>query len=152
MNAVFVDSNILIYSQDATDSRKQAQALGWLEHLWRTRTGRISFQVLREVYVNVTQKVPIPLPAVRARNLVRLFLVWNPRPEDPEFFEVAWNFETSFQLSWWDSMIASAAHLSECRYLLTEDLQGGMSLNKLTVINPFSTSWESFARETRERP
>ena len=43
MSAVFVDSNILIYSQDATDSQKQSRALDWLEYLWRTRTGRISF-------------------------------------------------------------------------------------------------------------
>jgi hypothetical protein len=33
MRAVFVDSNILIYSQDATDPQKQRQALNWLEVL-----------------------------------------------------------------------------------------------------------------------
>jgi predicted nucleic acid-binding protein len=148
MPSVFVDSNILIYSQDATDSHRQAQALDWLEHLWRSRAGRISFQVLREVYVNVTRKVPMPLSTPRAQNLVRLFLVWNPRPEDSEFFEVAWDIEARLRLSWWDSMIVAAAHLSECRFLLTEDLQEGMRLDELTVINPFSTSWESFARET----
>jgi len=148
MRTVFVDSNILIYSQDATDSQKQSQARDWLEVLWRTRTGRISFQVLREVYVNVTRKVPRPLPAARAQTLVRLFLVWNPRPEDAEFFEVAWNIEARFKLSWRDSMILAAAHLSECRFLLTEDLQDRMELNNVTVINPFFTSVEAFSRES----
>jgi predicted nucleic acid-binding protein len=143
MSAVFVDSNILIYSQDATDPLKQAQAQGWLEHLWRTRTGRISFQVLREAYVNLTRNVSNPLPVARSRDLVRLFLEWHPRPEDPRFFEIAWNIETRFQLSWWDSMIVAAAQLSECRYLITEDLQAGMHLNDLMVINPFSKSWET---------
>lgn len=147
MRAVFVDSNILIYSQDATDSQKQSQALDWLEVLWRTRTGRISFQVLREVYVNVTRKVPRPLPTARAQTLVRLFLEWNPRPEDAEFFEVAWDIEARFKLSWWDSMIVAAAHLSECRFLLTEDFQERIELNNVTVINPFSTSPETFSRE-----
>jgi predicted nucleic acid-binding protein len=148
MRTVFVDSNILIYSQDATNSQKQSQARDWLEVLWRTRTGRISFQVLREVYVNVTRKVPRPLPAARAQTLVRLFLVWNPRPEDAEFFEVAWDIEARFKLSWWDSMILAAAHLSECRFLLTEDLQDRMELNNVTVINPFFTSVEAFSRES----
>jgi predicted nucleic acid-binding protein len=145
MHAVFVDSNVLIYSQDATDSGKRTQALDWLERLWQTRTGRISFQVLREVYVNVTRKVPTPLPIPRAQALVRLFLAWNPRPEDAEFFEVSWEIEARFKLTWWDSMIVAAAQLSECRFLLTEDLQEGMSLNELTVINPFSTSWQGLA-------
>jgi predicted nucleic acid-binding protein len=147
MRAVFVDSNILIYSQDATDSKKRNQALDWLEVLWRTRTGRISFQVLREVYVKLTQKVPRPLPTARAQTLVRLFLEWNPRPEDAEFFEVAWDIEARFKLSWWDSMIVAAAHLSECRFLLSEDLQESIELNNVSVINPFSTSAEVFSRE-----
>lgn len=145
MSAVFVDSNILIYSLDATDLQKQTRARGWLEHLWRTQTGRISFQVLREVYVNLTRNVPNPFPVAQARNLVRLFLAWDPRPEDLPFFEIAWNVETRFQLSWWDSMIVAAAQLTECGYLLTEDLQDGMQLNALRVISPFSTSWEAFA-------
>jgi predicted nucleic acid-binding protein len=149
MHAVFVDSNILIYSQDATDSRKQAQAKDWLEQLWRTRSGRISYQVLRELYVNVTRRASKPLPAARARTLVRLFLAWNPRPEDSEFFEAAWDIETRFKLSWWDSMIVAAAHLSQCQFLLTEDFQDGMHLNSLTVIDPFSNSWETFVREIR---
>ena len=150
MHAVFVDSNILIYSQDATDSHKQAQAKDWLEHLWQTRSGRISYQVLREVYLNLTRKVPHPLPAPRVRALVRLFLPWNPRPENGEFFEVAWDIETRFQLSWWDSMIVAAAHLSECRFLLTEDLQNRMQFNDLTIIDPFSISWEALVEEIRE--
>jgi len=148
MRAVFVDSNILIYSQDATDSRKRAQAKHWLEQLWRTRSGRISYQVLREVYVNVTRKVSNPLPAARARTLIRLFLAWNPRPEDSEFFEVAWEVETRSRLSWWDSMIVAAAHLSRCQFLLTEDLQDRMHLSGMIVIDPFSTSWEAFAQES----
>ena len=147
MRAVFVDSNILIYSQDATDPQKQSHALNWLEVLWRTRTGRISFQVLREVYVNVTRKVPTPLPTARAQTLVRLFLEWHPRPEDAEFFEVAWDIEVRFKLSWWDSMIVAAAHLSESRFLLTEDFQESIQLNNVTVINPFSASPETFSRE-----
>ena len=151
MDTVFVDSNILIYSQDVTDPRKQTKALEWLAYLWRTRTGRISFQVLRELYINVTRKVPTPLSKARAQTLIRLFLVWNPRPENGEFFEVAWDIEARFKLSWWDSMIVAAAQLSGSRFLLTEDFQEKIKLNNVIVINPFKTSAETFARDFSDR-
>jgi predicted nucleic acid-binding protein len=48
---------------------------------------------------------------------------------------------------WWDSMIVAAAHLSECRFLLTEDFQESVDLNNVTIINPFSASAETFSHE-----
>jgi predicted nucleic acid-binding protein len=42
-------------------------------------------------------------------------------------------------LSWWDALIVSAAQFSECRYVLTEDLQENESYGELVVINPFHT-------------
>ena len=45
---VFVDTNVLVYSRDASEPPKQAQAMDWLRHLWNTRTGRLSYQVLQE--------------------------------------------------------------------------------------------------------
>ena len=62
-------------------------------------------------------------------------------------FIVAWDIEARFKLSSWDSMIVAAAHLSECRFLLSEDLQESIELNNVSVINPFSTSAETFSRE-----
>ncbi len=37
----------------------------------------------------------------------------------------------------WDSLIAAAARLAECRFLLTEDLQHDQDLNGVRVLNPF---------------
>ncbi len=47
-DAVFVDSNVLIYFVDAAEPNKQAQAERWLRALWKTRRGRLSTQVLSE--------------------------------------------------------------------------------------------------------
>ncbi|MEE9232042.1 MAG: hypothetical protein V3U07_01165, partial [Nitrospirales bacterium] len=52
--AVFVDTNILVYSRDTSKPRKQEQAMAWMSHLWTTKTGRLIFQVLQEFYVTVT--------------------------------------------------------------------------------------------------
>ncbi len=41
MNAVFVDTNVLLYSEDACDAAKQARAVA----LWFRRLGRLSTQI-----------------------------------------------------------------------------------------------------------
>jgi predicted nucleic acid-binding protein len=47
-----------------------------------------------------------------------------------------------FEFSWWDSLIVAAAQLTQCNYLLTEDLQHAQDLDGLVVINPFETEPE----------
>ena len=53
---VFVDTNVLVYSRDVSEAQKQKQAMAWMTHLWAERCGRLSYQVLNEFYVTVTQK------------------------------------------------------------------------------------------------
>ena len=55
---VFVDTNVLIYALDEADRKKQQLAQAWRMELWKSRRGRISYQVLQEFYVKVTQKWP----------------------------------------------------------------------------------------------
>src|SRR5580692_603204 len=47
---VFVDTNVFLYALDPFDLKKQEAARMWREELWKSRLGRISFQVLREFY------------------------------------------------------------------------------------------------------
>jgi predicted nucleic acid-binding protein len=42
-----------------------------------------------------------------------------------------------FSLSWSDALIVAAALRVGCRYLLSEDLQDGQTLDGLTAIGPF---------------
>ncbi|MYG35849.1 MAG: PIN domain-containing protein, partial [Gemmatimonadetes bacterium] len=51
---VFVDTNVFVYRHDRGDPAKQARADEWIAHLARSRTGRLSFQVLQELYVTLT--------------------------------------------------------------------------------------------------
>ncbi len=39
--------------------------------------------------------------------------------------------------SWWDALSVSAALQSRCEALLTEDLQDGVRIDGLEVVNPF---------------
>ena len=64
----------------------------------------------------------------------------GPPAIDVEGLEVAWSIEDRFDLSFWDSLIVAAAHVAGCGVILTEDLQRGMDLDGVRVVDPFRTS------------
>jgi len=137
MSAVcFVDSNILVYSRDASEPDKQPKAHEWLARLWAERCGRISVQVLSEYFVTVTSKLVPGLPPEEAwRDVTNLF-AWRPLPIDARLLGAARVVQLDFGFSWWDSLIVAAAKTSDCDYLLTEDIQDGQDLGGMIVINP----------------
>ena len=137
---VFVDTNVLVYSRDSTEAGKQRLALDWLTHLWKERAGRVSFQVLQEFYVTVTDKLDPGMDPATARRDVRSLLAWNPVPVDARMVEIAWTVQDRFSLSWWDALIVAAAQVADCGYLLSEDLQEGQEFGPLRVVNPFRTA------------
>ena len=143
---VFVDTNVLVYTRDASEPQKQKQAMSWVSHLWNERTGRLSFQVLQEFYVTVTEKLDPGLAAEAARRDVRLLLSWQPIPVDARVLEGAWHLQDRYHLSWWDALIVSAAQIVDCHYLLTEDFKEDQKLDHVRVINPFHISPETLKK------
>lgn len=132
---VFVDSNILLYAVDDADPRKQQVARNWRAELWKSRLGRVSFQVLNEFYVNAVRLNPAA--SDQARSEVRDLLAWNPVMTDASVIERGWKLQDRYQLSFWDSLIVAAAKAAACGFLLTEDLQDGQKLDGVEVVNPF---------------
>ena len=132
---VFVDTNVLIYALDEADRRKQEAARTWRAELWKSRRGRISFQVLQEFYVNVTRKWPAAREEARAE--VRDLLSWKPLALDAAVLERGWKIQDRYKLPFWDALIVAAAKQAACGYLLTEDLQAGQEIDGVTVVNPF---------------
>lgn len=132
---IFVDTNVLIYAVDEADPAKQAAAQRWMEQLWRSRRGRLSFQVLQEFYSKVTRKDPDARAEVRAE--IRGLMAWQPVVIDAALLDRAWKIQDRYRLSFWDSAIVAAAKAASCRYLLTEDLQADQDLDGIMVINPF---------------
>jgi predicted nucleic acid-binding protein len=129
---VFVDTNVLIYALDRGDPKKQEAARAWRAELWKSHSGRISFQVLQEFYVNVAQKWPSAREQARAE--IRDLLAWRPAQVDGAILERTWRIQDRYQLSFWDALIVAAAKSLAC---LTEDLQADQELDGITVINPF---------------
>ena len=140
---VFVDTNVLVYSRDASEPQKNKQAIAWMSHLWNMQAGRLSYQVLQEFYITVTEKLDPGLDRESARKDIRSLLPWQPITVDNRVFDGAWHIQDRFGLSWWDALIVSAARVADCRYLLTEDLQDSQMFGNLQVINPFHTEPET---------
>lgn len=134
---VFVDTNVLVYARDAADPAKQEQAASWIDHLWATGTGRLSVQVLQELYVTLTRKLRPGLQAGEAKAEIRDLMAWRPVTIGPLVLERAWSVEERFGLSFWDALIVAAAGSAGCETLLSEDLQHGAAIDGLRVLDPF---------------
>jgi predicted nucleic acid-binding protein len=124
--------------------KKQQAAMAWREELWKSRIGRISFQVLQEFYVKAIQKWPGGRDEARAE--VKDLLSWHPVVIDTAILERGWKLQVRYQLSLWDALIVAAAKSINCRYLLTEDLQTNQNLDGVIVISPFLTDPASVSR------
>ena len=137
---IFVDTNILLYSRDASEPEKRVTATARLTELWETRAGRLSVQVLNEYFVNVTRKLSPGLSPEEAWDDIEALSVWNPLPIDMAILTRSYAVQRRYQLSWWDSMIVAAAEATGCSRILSEDLSHGTSYFGISVENPFAAA------------
>jgi len=133
----FVDTNVLLYAYDRSSEDKRNRARAWLDCLWRTTSGYLSWQVLQEFYHNAVQKLRVP--PEKAQGAVRLWSEWHPPEVTLGLLERAGHWTDQAGISFWDAMILAAAERSRCRWLLSEDFQAGREFGSVTVINPFKT-------------
>lgn len=135
---VFVDTNILVYSRDASEPEKQPRAMACLEVLWREHRGCISAQVLDEYYVTVTRKLAPGMPAEVAWQDVCALMTWAPVPVDEGLMRRAHAIERGHSISWWDALIVAAAAVAGCEVIYSEDLGDGQVYAGIRVENPLS--------------
>jgi predicted nucleic acid-binding protein len=134
----FVDTNVLAYAHDRSETHKQPVAQAQLTALWRDRTGTLSTQVLQEFYVVATRKLAAPMHRTTARRIVALYAEWPVVQVDIPLVLTASELEERHSLSFWDALIVEAARRSGATRLLTEDLQPGRRIGDLTIVNPFA--------------
>ena len=143
-DSFFADTNVLLYRLSGAAAEKQAQADLWMDSLWEHESGRVSWQVIHEFYVNAVQKLHIPLDT--ARTYVTHLTEWSPVLPSHAIIQRAWHWCDAAQINFWDAMIVAAAEQANCRYLLSEDFQSGRRFERLIVIDPFERSPTEFFR------
>jgi hypothetical protein len=87
------------WPSDASEPRKQKQALAWMKELWDSGRGNLSFQVLQEFYVTVMEKLKPGLDPKSARDDVRALLAWRPIAVDARLIDGAWAIQDRYRLS-----------------------------------------------------
>ena len=132
----FIDTNVLLYSVDNRDLRKQRIASDLIEQLGRSKTGVLSTQVLLEFAYNLTRKYKVN--QTNASLMTSAYAQWPVVDSDVSLVLRGLARAAESQLSIWDAMMVEAALRAEARTLYTEDLTHGQRFATLTVVNPFS--------------
>jgi len=134
----FLDTNILIYTDDAAEPQKQTIAMRLFEAGWNSQNAVISTQVLQEYFSATTRKLHVPVTDARRKVelLGRLDVVSITHADILHAIDL----HRLHALSFWDALIVQMAQQSGCRVLYSEDMQHGQKLGELRIINPFKTT------------
>ena len=131
----FLDTNVLVYSDDPRDLVKQTKALDLIKDHLRRRTGVVSLQVLQEYFVSVTGK--LKLDAELAKRRVEVFARFQVSEPTVSDILAAIDLHRLHGFSYWDALVIRCASQSGCSVLLTEDLQNGRVVDGVEIVNPF---------------
>ena len=144
----FLDTNLLVYAIDPTEPGKQAVAQKWIARAHESGNGCLSYQVVQEWFNVVLRKAAVPLTAKQAVSIYRRLIepLWHVQ-SSRELVDTALDLHQHDSLSWWDSLIVSAAIQGGCERLFSEDLQHGRKVRGVKIANPFRTA-ESHSRES----
>ncbi len=133
---VFVDTSVLILSEDGAQPEAREQVMAVLRLLWQQRRGRLSTQVLNDFYRLVTTRIQPPMPNGDARAEVRRYQRWQPWAIDHATVESAWSIESRFGLPYADALIVAAAKAQGCSRLLSLELKHELQLDSVQILNP----------------
>lgn len=131
----FLDSNILVYTDDARQPEKQAAAVDLVSRGRREHAVVISLQVLQEYFVAATGKLGVDIQV--ARRKVELFGQLDTVTLQAEDVLASIDLCRLHQLHFWDALIIRSALRAGCVKLLSEDMQHGRRFGRLEIVNPF---------------
>jgi len=132
MTKIALDTNILIYSHDKADLRKQDIARTLLD-----LCPVISTQVVSEYFNVLKRKIVIPkheLIDLCTENLNDCTI----HPVRISTLKIAKRLVQCYNLQIFDSIIVASAIEANCEILYSEDMHNGLLVeNQMKIINPF---------------
>ncbi len=133
---ITIDANVLFYSIDGEAADKQAIARDILARA-PLADAVLTAQALGEFLNAVRRRFPALFPEARVQadwlaGLMPIVATTG------EHVRAAAAFAEAHRLQFWDSVIWQVARSAGAVFLLSEDMQDGLSLDGLTVLNPFN--------------
>ncbi|MCK4764182.1 MAG: PIN domain-containing protein [Candidatus Aminicenantes bacterium] len=136
MSKIFIDTNILVYSMDNNEPGKKEKCRTILKSIKKEHTGVISTQVLQEFYVTATKKLKVD-PFI-AKNILHSFEHFEIVTLNIDIIKEAVDCSILNKISFWDSLIITAAEFSRCEQVWTEDLNSGQVIRGVKIYNPLA--------------
>ncbi len=133
-----VDTNILMYTHDPRDKRKQEIALALIESL---TDGVLLWQVACE-YLSASHKLaPWGYDREAAwQDIQDLRRVWTTMLPTWQAQDTAADLLSRYSLSFWDAMVIAACLEGGVTRLYSEDFDAYPKIDGLEVVNPFELS------------
>jgi predicted nucleic acid-binding protein len=134
----FLDTNIFVYSFDQSATAKAQRAAHLIREALTTQKGVVSYQVVQEFFNVALKKFAQPMqPADAGQYLITVFRPLLAIHSSQALYAEALFLRAQSKLSWYDSLIVSAAIQAQCEVLFSEDLQHGQRFGSLQIRNPF---------------
>lgn len=131
----FIDTNVLVYSADKRDLRKQVLARSLVASALDNRQYVVSWQVLNE-FANVALS-KLAMSEDEVCDYLSYFRRLQLQMPKPEMTERALDIKKRYGIQFYDSLIVAAAEASGCDKIFTEDLSDGQVYCGIKAINPF---------------
>lgn len=140
---VLVDTNVLAYAYDRSESVKQRRALTVLDRLASTQRGVLTTQVLGELFVTLTRKLTERLTTEEAAERVQHYVLSWPILDVTRLIVLEAARGTHlYRLSFWDAQIVATARLNQIPVIFSEDFGADRTLDGIRIINPFSPDFQ----------
>lgn len=138
MPPVLIDTNVLLYLYDHSQTTKQDRARNVLDQLDLSGNGRLSVQCLAEFFSVATRKLSPKLTPDEALHQVSLMVrLWPVYDLTPMIVLEAGRGVRDHQLSCDDAQIWATARLNQVPTIFREDLNEGSVLEGVRFVNPF---------------
>ena len=98
----------------------------------------MSVQVLGEFFNEVTRYIPRPLTPDQAQKILATISILPVQEIDLTMVNRAIGTQKTYQISYWDALIISAAERAGCTSILSEDLSDGQTYHDIVVHNPLT--------------
>ena len=135
MKRSFIDTNVLVYANDARDSQKQEEAAALIAGHLREGSGVISMQVLQEYANTALAKLHQDEDVVlRLLHLLGRMTVVTP---SPRLLRRQIELRKVYDINFWDAGIVAAAEESDCDEILSEDFNTGQYYAGILTVSPF---------------
>ncbi len=131
----FIDTNVLVYTDDKATQAKQQIALDLVARHRKERTGVVSLQVLQEYFVTITRKLQVDLQV--ARRKVELLAELDVATPDVADILAAIDIQRLHGFSFWDALVLRSAKQAGCAVLFSEDMQDTREIDGVRIVNPF---------------